>query len=79
CAGLLAPARAEPAHARVEHHGSGPTPAVLRAGDVYVSVGGDWDDNDLGQLYKRKRRDGFMVLGFCYDMIPVKFPHLTIP
>jgi glycosyltransferase involved in cell wall biosynthesis len=56
-----------------------PSPSPLRSGDVYVSLGSDWNDNDLGQLYERKQRDGFKVLGTCYDMIPMKFPHLTIP
>jgi glycosyltransferase involved in cell wall biosynthesis len=56
-----------------------PSPSTLRNGDVYVSLGSDWSDNDLGQLYERKQRDGFKVLGACYDMIPMKFPHLTLP
>jgi glycosyltransferase involved in cell wall biosynthesis len=56
-----------------------PSPSTLRSGDVYVSVGADWSDNDLGQLYERKQRDGFKILGACYDMIPMKLPHLTLP
>jgi glycosyltransferase involved in cell wall biosynthesis len=56
-----------------------PSPSPLRNGDVYVSLGSDWSDNDLGQLYERKQRDGFKVLGACYDMIPMMFPHLTLP
>ena len=50
----------------------------FRPRDVYVSVGGDWDDKDLRFLYKYKRLHGFSVMGMCYDVIPVKFPHLTL-
>ena len=56
-----------------------PSPSRFRNGDVYISLGADWSDNDLGQLYERKQRDGFKVLGTCYDMIPMKLPHLTLP
>lgn len=44
--------------------------------DVYISVGLDWKYKDLQFLYAAKRRNNFKVLGMCYDVIPVKFPHL---
>ena len=46
--------------------------------DVYVSVGLDWDQKDLGYLYAQKKLVDFKVLLFCYDIIPVKFPHLCV-
>ena len=51
---------------------------VIRQGDVYVSVGNDWYDKDLGRLDEHKRALGFRVMGICYDLIPIKFPHLTL-
>ncbi len=50
------------------------TTAVLRAGDVYVSVGLDWDSNSYAHLYALKRQVGFHVILTCYDLIPVLFP-----
>jgi len=47
-------------------------------GDVYVSMGLDWDQKDLSYIYKEKRAVGFKVLLFCYDVIPVKLPHLCV-
>jgi len=52
--------------------------APFAAGDVYVSMGLDWDQKDLVYLYEQKRRLGFKVLLFCYDVIPVKLPHLCV-
>jgi glycosyltransferase involved in cell wall biosynthesis len=48
------------------------------AGDVYVSLGLDWDQKDLAYLFAQKRLVGFKALLFCYDVIPVKFPHLCV-
>lgn len=44
--------------------------------DVYVSLGLDWDDKNKTYLRRVKRRLGLKVLGICYDIIPVKLPHL---
>ena len=46
--------------------------------DVYVSMGLDWDQKAFTYLYELKRRTGFKTLMFCYDLIPVKFPHLCV-
>ena len=53
-------------------------PVPFRSGDVYVSMGLDWDQKDLVYLYKQKRNLEFKVVLFCYDVIPVKFPHLCV-
>lgn len=53
-------------------------PTPFAAGDVYVSMGLDWDQKDLIYLYEQKRSLGFKVLLFCYDVIPVKLPHLCV-
>jgi glycosyltransferase involved in cell wall biosynthesis len=53
-------------------------PAPFKSGDVYVSMGLDWDQKDLVYLYEQKRNLGFKVVLFCYDVIPVKFPHLCV-
>ncbi len=53
-------------------------PAPFRPGDVYVSMGLDWEQKDLVYLYEQKLNLGFKVVLFCYDVIPVKFPHLCV-
>lgn len=53
-------------------------PAPFGSGDVYVSMGLDWDQKDLVYLYEQKRSLGFNVVLFCYDVIPAKFPHLCV-
>jgi len=53
-------------------------PVPFGAGDVYLSMGLDWDQKDLVYLYDQKRSHGFSVVLFCYDVIPVKFPHLCV-
>jgi len=47
-------------------------------GDVYVSLGLDWDYKNMHHLYVLKRdRDVRHVL-ICYDLIPFLFPHLCV-
>ncbi|MCP8467866.1 glycosyltransferase family 4 protein [Pseudomonas sp. ZM23] len=48
----------------------------FKAGDVYISLGLDWNDKDLPQLRQLKRKLGLRVLLCCYDVIPVKAPQL---
>lgn len=48
------------------------------SGDVYVSLGLDWDQKDLAYLYEVKQRLELKVLLFCYDIIPIRLPHLCI-
>ena len=52
--------------------------ALFEPGDIYISLGLDWDQKDLVYLYAQKKEIGFKVLLFCYDIIPVKFPHLCV-
>lgn len=47
-------------------------------GSVYVSMGLDWDYKDMADIYVLKQEQGFKCLFFCYDTIPVKFPHLCV-
>ena len=48
----------------------------LGATDVYVSMGVDWQHNDLRVLHDLKRTRGFRTVLYCHDLIPVTFPHL---
>ena len=50
----------------------------FRKGDVYLSMGADWNHGDLSYLYSLKHQIGFKVVLFCYDIIPIKLPHLAI-
>lgn len=45
-------------------------------GDAIVTLGVDWEHKDLGLLYELRRRLGLAIVSICYDIIPVKFPHL---
>jgi glycosyltransferase involved in cell wall biosynthesis len=59
------------------HVGPGPGDEVaFRPDDVYVSMGLAWQHNDLKALGRLKRLHGFRTLLYCYDTIPVSFPHL---
>jgi glycosyltransferase involved in cell wall biosynthesis len=44
--------------------------------DVYVSMGLDWEHNSIPAVHSARRRVGFRTILFCYDIIPVMFPHL---
>ncbi|WP_085629767.1 glycosyltransferase family 1 protein [Pseudomonas sp. R16(2017)] len=47
-------------------------------GDSYISVGLDWDNKDLPYLYELKKKVGLRVVLCCYDVIPVRLPHLCV-
>ncbi|KQQ87764.1 glycosyltransferase family 1 protein [Massilia sp. Leaf139] len=62
-----------------------PAPEVLvkpdilfGAGDVYVSLGLDWDQKNLPYLYQLKQQLRLKVLLMCYDIIPIRLPHLCV-
>lgn len=46
--------------------------------DTYISLGLDWDQKDVIFLYEQRQSIGFKTLLFCYDIIPVKLPHLCV-
>jgi len=50
--------------------------ARFLSGDVYITLGLDWEYKDLRKLYTIKKKTGIKMLGICYDIIPIKFPHL---
>lgn len=72
--------------AQPDGHSITPVPVVsfpvsnppFASGDVYVSLGLDWDQKDLVYLYEVKQRLGLKVLLFCYDIIPIRLPHLCL-
>ena len=47
-------------------------------GDVFVTLGLDWDHGFLGYIRKYKKLCGLKVVGCCYDIIPIKFPHYCV-
>ncbi|WP_292442298.1 glycosyltransferase family 1 protein [Mesorhizobium sp.] len=51
---------------------------LFSQGDVYVSLGLDWDQKDLTFVAEQKALLGFKTIFCCYDLIPVKFPHLCV-
>jgi glycosyltransferase involved in cell wall biosynthesis len=54
-----------------------PGDVELGPSDVYVSMGVDWQHNDLRVLLELKRTCGFRAVLYCHDLIPVTLPHLT--
>jgi glycosyltransferase involved in cell wall biosynthesis len=61
---------------QVQHSVSSSAP--FGASDVLISAGLDWDQKDLPYLYQLKMAHGMKVILFCYDLIPVLFPHLCV-
>jgi glycosyltransferase involved in cell wall biosynthesis len=53
-----------------------PNAFAFRSDDVYFSMGLDWEYNSVADLYRERHRVGFRTVLFCYDTIPVHFPHL---
>jgi len=51
---------------------------IFSQGDVYVSLGLDWDQKDLQFIAAEKATHQFKTIFCCYDIIPVKFPHLCV-
>lgn len=52
--------------------------AIFDKNDRYLSSGLDWDDKNVELLYFIKEERKLVVSLFCYDLIPVNFPHLTV-
>ncbi|SUB16008.1 Uncharacterised protein [Pantoea agglomerans] len=50
----------------------------FQQGDEYISLGLDWDQKDFHYLYLIKKKLNLKVKLFCYDVIPVKLPHLCV-
>lgn len=50
-----------------------PTP-LFKGGDVYISVGLDWDDMDINSPLSLRQDIGMKVLLCCYDLIPIVLP-----
>ena len=68
------PPPSEPARANGPVQGQVP----FAPDDTYISLGLDWDQKDVIFLYEQRQRIGFKTLLFCYDIIPVKLPHLCV-
>jgi glycosyltransferase involved in cell wall biosynthesis len=54
-------------------------PATFAHGDAYLSMGLDWDYNDLKTLGALRKTHGLEVFLMCYDLIPVYQPHFLSP
>jgi len=52
------------------------TEIFFKKNDTYISMGLDWDNKDLKYLYDIKKKNKFNVKFFCYDIIPILYPHL---
>ena len=50
----------------------------LPRGSIYISLGLDWNYKDMAQLYRIKKAQDLKVLLFCYDIIPIRLPHLCV-
>lgn len=68
---------AGPGHAALSVSAAG-RGVEFAAGDIYVSLGLDWEYKDWKAIYALKRRLGFGAILCCYDIIPIKYPHLCV-
>jgi glycosyltransferase involved in cell wall biosynthesis len=50
---------------------------ALSSHDTIFSCGLDWDDKSIYEIQQLKRKYEFRLVGFCYDVVPWKFPHYT--
>ncbi len=60
------------------------TPANLELcqfnkGDLYISLGLDWDKENLPKIYSILEDVSIKTILFCYDLIPYKLPHTVVP
>ncbi|HOO50536.1 MAG TPA: hypothetical protein PLK94_04520, partial [Alphaproteobacteria bacterium] len=46
----------------------------FNTGDIYISLGLDWDQKNLVFLYALKKHLQLQVVLFCYDIIPIIMP-----
>lgn len=73
---ILGPARLEQQTAEISRTPRSKPP--FAKGDVYISLGLDWDDKDQEYIQKLRRELDLKILLCCYDVIPVKLPHLCV-
>lgn len=50
----------------------------FREGDVFLSVGNDWDYGFDEALFRARKSTGFTVVRMVYDMVPYLFPHYSV-
>jgi len=50
----------------------------FQPGDIFVSMGLDWDAAWYQQLHDIKRKYGIKIVTCCYDLIPVLFPQYCV-
>ncbi|KTT65522.1 hypothetical protein NS383_10360 [Pseudomonas oryzihabitans] len=50
----------------------------FRPGDIFLSMGLDWDSSWYPHLHDIKRKYGIQVITCCYDLIPVLFPQYCV-
>jgi glycosyltransferase involved in cell wall biosynthesis len=50
----------------------------LPRGSTYISLGLDWNYKDMAQIYRIKKAQDLKLLLFCYDIIPIRLPHLCV-
>ena len=54
-------------------------PVDLTAADTLVCSGAGWTHNDIAAIAELKQKVGFRFVLFCYDIIPLMFPHFYKP
>ena len=54
-------------------------PVDLTAHDTLVCAGAGWTHNDIAAIVEAKQKVGFRFVLFCYDIIPLMFPHYYKP
>lgn len=51
---------------------------TLREGDIFFSLGLDWEYSNYKLLYFLKKSKNFKFMGIVYDLIPILYPQYTV-
>lgn len=51
---------------------------LFASGDVFISIGLDWDNSFSKHFYALRKQKGVRVVTCCYDLIPVIYPQYCV-
>lgn len=51
---------------------------IFSAGDIFISIGLDWDYSYYKDFYNIRTKAGVRVITCCYDLIPVLYPQYCV-
>lgn len=75
---ILAPEWCDPEAALIPYDPAHMREAVIRPGDIYISMGLDWDHAPTNQVLKYLKQLGAKSILTCFDTVPVQFPEFLV-